>query len=248
MFGRLIGKLTGREAKINIFSKNLVLWLGCQTEPSGRMERKELKRMDQRFLDEFEIRRLIENWVNWRDSGDFERFATLWHPNGQMIATWSQSSAVEFAARAKTFFEAGSKALHLLGGSSIDVAGTRATAQTKVSIMVRGRVHDVEVDVTCFGRFVDFLEKLDGRWVLRVRTVVYELDQMIPTEPGRRIELDPVLLNEFPEGYRHMAYMQRQAGIAVKADLPGARGPEIEERMAQLRAWLAGEDLPQLAP
>jgi hypothetical protein len=198
-----------------------------------------LRNFDKQFLDEFEIRRLIENWVIWRDSGDFDRFATLWHPKGQMIATWSQSSALEFTKRAKAHFEAGSKALHLLGGSSIDVAGTRAIAQTKVSIMVRGRVHDVEVDVTCFGRFVDFLEELDGR----LRTVIYELDQMIPTEPGRRIELDRELLEAFPEGYRHMAYMQRQAGMEVKADLPGIRGPELEARMAQTRAWLAGETL-----
>lgn len=202
-----------------------------------------MRNFDKQFLDEFEIRRLIENWVIWRDSGDFDRFATLWHPKGQMIATWSQSSALEFTKRAKAHFEAGSKALHLLGGSSIDVAGTRAIAQTKVSIMVRGRVHDVEVDVTCFGRFVDFLEELDGRWLLCLRTVIYELDQMIPTEPGRRIELDRELLEAFPEGYRHMAYMQRQAGMEVKADLPGIRGPELEARMAQTRAWLAGETL-----
>ena len=200
----------------------------------------------EQFLDEFEIRRLIENWVIWRDSGDFERLAGLWSPNGQMLVTWSQSSAVEFAARAKAHFDAGSKALHLLGGSSIEVSGTRATAQTKVSIMVRGRVHDVEVDVTCFGRFVDFLEKQDGRWLLCLRTVIYELDQMIPTEPGRRVELDTDMLNEFPEGYRHMAYMQRQAGMQVKRDLPGTRGAAVETLMAQTHAWLAGETVPQI--
>jgi hypothetical protein len=201
--------------------------------------------LDQQFLDEFEIRRLIENWVIWRDSGDFERFATLWHPKGQMIVTWSQSSGAEFTQRAKAHFDAGAKSLHLLGGSSIDVAGTRAIAQTKVSIMVRGRVHDVEVDVTSFGRFVDFLEKLDGRWRLYLRTVIYELDQMIPTEPGSRIELDADLLNAFPEGYRHLGYMFRQAGIEVKRDLPGTHGPEVEALMAQTRSWLAGETPPE---
>ena len=201
---------------------------------------------NQSFLDEFEIRRLIENWVIWRDSGDFERFATLWHPKGQMIVTWSQSSAAEFTQRAKAFFEAGSKSLHMLGGSSIDVSGTRAIAQTKVAIMVRGNVHDVEVDVTSFGRFVDFLEKVDGRWLLCLRTVIYELDQLIPTEPGRRVELDANLLNAFPDGYRHLAYLLRQAGAEVKRDLPGTRGPEVEALMAQTGAWLAGESLPQI--
>ena len=207
-----------------------------------------LDRLTEQLLDELEIRRLIENWVVWRDSGvDFERFAELWHPKGEIVVTWSQTTAADFIARGKAFFENGSKSLHMLGGSSIDVSGTRAVAQTKVAIMVRGLVHDVEVDVTCYGRFYDFLEKLDGKWLLYLRHVIYELDQMIPTEPGRRIELDADLLKSFPEGYRHMAYMMAKADIPVKPDLPGVRGPEVEALYATGRAWLAGETLPGTA-
>ena len=214
--------------------------------PPKVSEGERLDKLDAQCLDEFEIRRLIENWVLWRDSGvDFEPFAELWHPKGQMVATWCQTTASEFIARGKAFFEMGSKALHLLGGSSIKVAGTRAVAQTKVSIMVRGQVHDVEVDITCYGRFFDFLEKLDGRWLLYLRHVIYELDQMIPTEPGRRIELDADLLGSFPEGYRHMAYMQTLAGIEVNRELPGTRGPQVEALYARGKAWLAGESLPE---
>ena len=194
------------------------------------------------FLDEFEIRRLIENWVIWRDSGvDFERFAKLWHPEGRMVVTWCQASAAEFIARGKAFFEAGSKSLHMLGGSSVEVSATRAIAQTKVAITVRGRVDDVEVDVTSYGRFFDFLEKVDGQWVLYLRHVIYELDQMIPTEPGRHIDMDAALLNSFPEGYRHLAYLMAKAGIDVKRDLPGTRGPEVEALYTRGQQWLAGE-------
>jgi hypothetical protein len=199
---------------------------------------------EQQLLDEFEIRRLIENWVVWRDSGvDFDRFATLWHSKGQMVVTWCQASAEEFTARARAGFENGGKSLHMLGGSSVEVSAKRAFAQTKVAIMVRGLVEGVEVDVTSYGRFVDFLEKVDGRWLLYLRSVIYELDQMIPVEPGRRLELDRELLNSFPEGYRHLAYMFTKAGIDVKLDLPGTRGPEMERIRAQARTWLAGEAL-----
>ncbi|HWE99265.1 MAG TPA: nuclear transport factor 2 family protein [Caulobacteraceae bacterium] len=195
----------------------------------------------QPFIDEFEIRRLIENWVVWRDSGaDFDRFATLWHPEGRMIATWAQVTGAEFVARGKAAFENGSKALHLLGGTSVDIAADRAYAQTKVTIMVRGEVHGVEVDVTCFSRFCDFLERVDGRWLLYLRQCAYDLDQMIPTQPGRLLELDRKLLDSFPEGYRHMAYMQTQAGIQVAPDLPGMRGPQMEAAREKARTWLAG--------
>ncbi len=29
--------------------------------------------------DRLAIRDLVENWVVWRDAGDWERFATVWH-------------------------------------------------------------------------------------------------------------------------------------------------------------------------
>jgi hypothetical protein len=196
---------------------------------------------EQLYRDEFEIRRLIETWVIWRDSGvDFDRLASLWHPEGQMAAVWCRTSASEFIAGSKAAFDRGGKALHLLGGSGIEVSGTRAIAQTKVAIMVRGVVHDVEVDVTCYGRFFDFLEKLEGRWLLCLRQPIYDLDQMIPTSPGARLELDADLLATFPEGYRHMAYMFTQAGLEVLRDLPGTRGPEVAALRERGRAWLAG--------
>jgi hypothetical protein len=212
-----------------------------------RAEENSLSNLDEHLVAELEIRRLLENWVVWRDSGvDFERFAGLWHPQGQMTAIWCQITAREFIARGKALFDRGGKSLHMLGGSNIEVSGTYAIAQTKVAIMVRGSVHDVEVDVTSYGRFFDLLEKVDDQWLLYRRQVIYELDQMIPTEPGRRIELDADLLNSFPEGYRHMAYMFRQAGIDVLPDLPGVRGPEVEALYARGRAWLAHEALTEL--
>ena len=42
------------------------------------------------------IREVIENWVLWRDAGNWERFATVWHDDGWMTATWFQGPAREF--------------------------------------------------------------------------------------------------------------------------------------------------------
>jgi hypothetical protein len=148
--------------------------------------------------DEFEIRRLLENWVIWRDSGDFVRFASLWHPQGRMVATWLQASASDFIARSRVGFERGAKAIHFLGGSIIEVSGTRAIAQSKMTIMARGPVHGIEVDVACHGRFFDFMEKVDGCWLLWLRQPIYELDRMTPIEPARGVELDRALLSSFP--------------------------------------------------
>ena len=103
-------------------------------------------------LDKLAIRELIENWAVWRDAGDWERFRTVWHNDGFMMATWFQGSADEFIAVSRAGFERGVSILHFLGGSSIDLTGNRAIAQTKMSISQRAPVHDVLVDVLCTGQ------------------------------------------------------------------------------------------------
>ena len=198
--------------------------------------------------DRFEIRELIENWAVWRDAGEWDRFATVWHDDGWMMTTWFQAPASDFIARSRSAFERGLKVLHLLGGSSIDVAGDRAVAHTKMEILQRAEVHGVEVDVRCQGRFVDALEKRDGRWGLVLRQPVYEIDAMSPVDPGTRVELDPTLLAQFPEGYRHLAYLQVQQGMNVYRTMPGTRGREIEELNARMAGWLAGEPAQCIRP
>ncbi len=192
------------------------------------------------MLERLEIRELLENWVVWRDAGDWERFATVWHDDGRMIATWFQASAAEFIVGCRRSFEAGMLGLHCLGGTSIDVNGSRAVAQTKMQIVQRGQVHGVAVDVTCLGRFVDALEKRDGRWGIVLRQPVYELDRMTTVEPCATLELDSHLLHSFPEGYRHLAYLQTQMGFQISRTLPGTRGSEIEALGTRMRRWLAG--------
>jgi hypothetical protein len=46
--------------------------------------------------DRWTIRELLENWVVWRDAGDWDRFRTVWHEDGRMMATWFQGSGEEF--------------------------------------------------------------------------------------------------------------------------------------------------------
>jgi hypothetical protein len=189
------------------------------------------------------IKQLVENWAVWRDAGDWERFRTVWHDDGRMMATWFQGPADDFIRVSREGFERGARILHFLGGSSVDVAGDRAVAQTKMTITQRALVHDVECDAVCTGRFYDFLERRDGRWGLVLRQPIYEQDRLDPVDPAARVELDRGVLERFPLGYRHLAYLQEQLGFAVKSDMPGLVGPEVESLYASGARWLAGEQL-----
>jgi hypothetical protein len=186
-----------------------------------------------------EIRTVVENWALWRDAGDWERFATVWHSSGQMWATWFQGSAADFITASRQGFSDGVRILHFLGGTSIDVVGSRAIAQTKMTITQRAPVHGFLADVICTGRFYDFFALEDGQWRIALRRLIYETDRLTPVDPSVRIHLDQAQLARFPEGYRHLAYIQLEAGFDVKADLPGLTGDAVQALYRDGAAWLA---------
>ncbi len=102
------------------------------------------------------------------------------------------------------------------------------------------------VDVVCTGRFYDFFEKRDGRWGLVLRQPIYEKDR---ARSGRSRGdncrwIGRAARAQFPEGYRHLAYMQTKIGYKVKRDMPGLKGPEVEALYARGAAWLAGKSDP----
>jgi SnoaL-like domain len=193
--------------------------------------------------DKVAIRELVENWVLWRDARLWDRFRTVWHADGRMMATWFQGSFEEFIKVNDEGWARGVRILHFLGGSSIDVSGDRAIAQTKMTISQRAAVDGVICDVVCTGRFHDFFERRAGRWGLVLRQPIYEKDRLDPVDPSAKLVLDRDLLARFPEGYRHLAYLQSRIGYKVKIDMPGIDGPELEKLYARGAAWLKGEPL-----
>jgi len=189
------------------------------------------------------IRDLIENWAVWRDALMWDRFRTVWHDDGRMMATWFQGTADEFIKVSQEGYERGVRILHFLGGSSVDIAGARAIAQTKMTISQRASVDAVVCDVVCTGRFYDFLEKRNDRWGLVLRQPIYEKDRLDPVDPTALLKLDRDLLAQFPEGYRHLAYLQTRIGYKAKTDMPGLDGPEVTALYRRGEDWLKGRTL-----
>ena len=196
--------------------------------------------MDATLQDELLIRRLVERWAVWRDAGDWARFRTLWHPEGQMMATWFQGPFDDFIRVSQEGWARGVSILHFLGGSAIEVVGERAIAMTKMTISQRGLVEGVLCDVVCTGRFYDFVVKHEGDWKLLHRQPIYEKDRIDALDPAAVPQLDAAVLATFPEGYRHLAYIQTRIGYRVKLDMPMLKGPVVEELYARGARWLAG--------
>jgi hypothetical protein len=190
--------------------------------------------------DRLAIVETVNNWALWRDAGDWERFRTVWHEDGWMTATWFQGPAAKFIEVSKAGFDKGVSILHFLGGTSVELNGERAIAQTKMTISQRASVDGVLVDVVCTGRFYDFFEKRKNKWAIVRRQPIYEKDRMDPLDPAATLKLDAELLARFPEGYRHLAYLQTRIGYNIKLDLPQLKGPVVETLYVHGEAWLEG--------
>jgi hypothetical protein len=190
--------------------------------------------------DRLAIIETVHNWAVWRDAGDWERFRTVWHDDGWMSATWFQGPAEKFIEVSRAGFDKGVSILHFLGGTSVDLKGGRAIAQTKMTISQRAAVDGVTVDVVCTGRFYDFFEERRKKWAIVRRQPIYEKDRMDPVDPAAKLALDPALLAKFPEGYRHLAYLQTRIGFTIKLDMPQLKGPVVQALYAHGQAWLEG--------
>lgn len=197
-------------------------------------------------LERLAIRHVVEDWVVYRDAADWDRFRTVWHEDGYMMATWFQGTRDEFIEMSRQGFEKGVNILHFLGGHTADIVGDRAVSQTKMTISQRAEVDGVLCDVVCTGRFYDFFAKRDGRWGVVHRQPIYEKDRIDPVDPSVSLRLDPSLLAQFPAGYRHLAYLQTRIGYPVKRDMPGLVGPEVKALYEKGRAWLEHGRHPRL--
>ncbi|WP_213958780.1 MULTISPECIES: nuclear transport factor 2 family protein [unclassified Variovorax] len=184
-----------------------------------------------------EIARVAQDWGLARDAGRWNELQALFAPDAIMHATWFVGSASEFIERSREAAKAGARVQHFIGTSSIDINGDRAIAETRMILTVRGKLQGVEVDVTCQGRFYDFLANADG-WRIQRRVPIYERDRMDTLVPGALVTLDPDRLARHPEGYRHLAYLQSDGGARIGTDLPTPHSDALARLCAEGDAWL----------
>ena len=67
-----------------------------------------------------------------------------------------------------------------------------------------------------------------------------ETDQPASQQAKALVQLDRNLLGQFPDGYRHLAYVQTKNGFTVKRDMPTLKGALVEALYQRGAAWLAG--------
>ena len=197
--------------------------------------------MNKYFNDISLIRDKIEQWAVYRDALMWDKFRALWHPDGIMTATWTEGPFEDFIRITEEGIGRGLNILHILGGSAIEVNGSRSVAMTKFMILQRAALDGILCDVTCYARHYDLWEKRGEKWGLVYRATITDKDRVDPVNPNEKPVLDQVLLDQFPMEYRHLAYLQTKAGYNVNKDCPRmGNGNALLELYAKGEKWLHG--------
>jgi hypothetical protein len=194
--------------------------------------------MSQALSERLEITELVQSWALYRDSGDWDKLRQTVHADGTMTATWFHGTFEAFISAIQDAWRKGSSSQHFQGGTVVEVLGTKAIAQTRMAILVRGKLGDVSVDVNCLGVFYDRVEKRNGQWRIAKRNVIYDKDTLTHVHAGDAIQLSSERLLRFPEGYRHLAYLQSFNGGNVNPELPTARSEASIKLKLETQQWL----------
>jgi hypothetical protein len=178
-----------------------------------------------------------------RDTADWDTLADLYWPDSTVRVTWFEGSAAQFIEVSRDQAQRGrGRGIHVITPVRSEVDGDRALVESRGQILIRPRLDGVECDVTSWCRFFSRVERREGVWRLVTFDSIYGKDRIDTVLPGVALELDAGVLGAGRASYRHLRYLNLQAGYTVSDDLPGDDLPEtVAGFYADAAEWLAGE-------
>jgi hypothetical protein len=192
--------------------------------------------------DKLACAELVQAWGFARDQGRWNDLLDIFHPGGEIAVSWFRGPYPQFVEHCRKNYGGGSVAKHLLWPAKVTLTGDRATAETNVAILVRQTIEGVPVDLTSQGRFLDRIERRDGRWRMVERATVYEKDRLDPVEPSPAFDqlMAGADTTVYPVSYRYMAYRVHAAGRTLAEPVHYDGRPETEALKQRYAAWVAG--------
>jgi hypothetical protein len=154
----------------------------------------------QELIDHHDIRDVLVQYCHACDRLDAERMAAVYHPESWDDHGLDKMPGKDFAATATSNLAAGWTAcMHHLGQSFIRVNGDEAGAETYfVAFLDRTRDGERVID-QLGGRYIDRLQRVDSRWLIKHRVCAREWSVTVP------VSEDMLLGHQFVQGLRSSA-------------------------------------------
>lgn len=218
--------------------KPLVLLISNKEE---NMVNQEIMQM----LEKQKIAQVISDWAFYRDQRDFDRLQTCFHPDARIKVSFFSGSADKFIQRIKKSKKMNLQ--HLTGNIRVVVKGDRAIAESQTTLLMRVNIFDIEADITCYLRFIDFVEKRDMTWRILYRVAIYEKDTICTVNPSDRLDLKNLAF--YPPSSRHLCfYMDYAKGISGTSSFSVTEANTKAEKdiYEKGKEWLAGGEINEL--
>lgn len=184
---------------------------------------------------------LVQAWGFARDQGRWADLLEIFHSDGRIHVSWFMGAYADFVERCRQN-RGHTRSKHLLWPARIQVNGARALSECNVAILVRQAIDAIDVDLTSYARFIDRMERRDGRWRILERVTVYEQDRLDPVVPSPAFDalmqgVDP---ERFPAPYRYMGFRVEAAGRALAEPVHYDGRAETEALKARFAQWIGG--------
>ena len=138
----------------------------------------------QQLLDHHEIAQTLKEYCHGCDRGDEKRMASVYSQDSFDDHGVFKAPGKQFAKlMMERILTTTDSLFHMLGQSLINVDGDAAGAETYFFAVSRGKREDgAEMCNQLGGRFVDKLQREDGRWLIKHRVVVRDWAISLPIE------------------------------------------------------------------
>jgi hypothetical protein len=183
---------------------------------------------------------LIQAWALCRDQGRWAQLLETFHPDGMIAVTWFKGAFTDFVEASRRAASSHSLSKHQIGWPLLTPRGDRATCETSIAILGRATLAGVRVDNTSYGRFLDRLERRQGRWRICERVAIYEkdrLDPVVPSEASDRLMAETDF-SIYPEAYRFLAHRLVASGRTLASPIIVNGSAEADALYRRYSDWL----------
>jgi hypothetical protein len=144
-----------------------------------------------RAADELEVREVLARYSRGVDRADWDLLRSCFSDDAVVDYGQIRGTRDELIAFVQRELGDMHSLMHLQGQSWLRLDGDRGMSETYVNAFHRTRTPDGFQDITVHGRYLDTLERRQGRWVIVRRTMV---DDATTVAPVVGIIDDPALI------------------------------------------------------
>lgn len=193
--------------------------------------------------DQIEITQLILKWGCFRDQGLWQELLSTFHTEGTIEVSWYKGCFDGFVTASKEMAKNKNFSKHLIYPPALKINGDKATSETNVIIMARGKTGPLEVDITSYARFYDLVEKRDGIWRVLKRSTIYEKDRIDSVRPSFLFWIGSLMMNfkKYPAAYRYLAFGLEKQGYKIIPDIPIDGSSEANQIYEKGEKWLVSQ-------